>query len=189
MASDTSAFLETVVGERAHLGGWSDGAIVALLIARLRPDLNRKLVFIAGVFHRHEWVPGLLDPDNTPPEFLARVYSEVSPDGPEHYRSSSRSWLEYTPKDRATAADITEIGTGALVMIGDDDEVTLEHAIELYRSLPAGPASMGIAGRVANKAAFGVGRLPTQNRNPSRRIVARGRLLLSGDTSDERESL
>jgi pimeloyl-ACP methyl ester carboxylesterase len=48
MANDTIAFLETVVGDRAHLAGCSDGAIVALLVALLRPGLIRKLVFIAG---------------------------------------------------------------------------------------------------------------------------------------------
>jgi hypothetical protein len=31
------------------------------------------------------WAPGVLDPDNAPPEFLERFYGEVSPDGPAHY--------------------------------------------------------------------------------------------------------
>ena len=53
MASDTVAFLETVIGEPAHLAGCSDGAVVALLVALRRPDLVRKLVFIAGVRLEH----------------------------------------------------------------------------------------------------------------------------------------
>ena len=32
-------------------------------------------------------------------------------------------------------ADLNRIGSRTLVMFGDDDEVRLEHAIELYRSL------------------------------------------------------
>jgi pimeloyl-ACP methyl ester carboxylesterase len=51
MAGDTIAFLDTVVGGPAHLVGWSDGAVVALLVALMRPELVRKLVFVAGVFH------------------------------------------------------------------------------------------------------------------------------------------
>jgi pimeloyl-ACP methyl ester carboxylesterase len=35
-----------------------------------------------------------------------------------------------------TATDLNQIRDRALVMVGDDDEVTLEHAIELYRGLP-----------------------------------------------------
>src|SRR4030081_3608999 len=74
MAQDTIAFLETVVGGPAHLVGCSDGAIVALLVALRRPDLARRLVFIAGVFHHEGWASGVLDPDAAPPEFLARLY-------------------------------------------------------------------------------------------------------------------
>ena len=35
-----------------------------------------------------------------------------------------------------TAADLGRVGCRPLVMVGDDDEVRLEHAVELYRSLP-----------------------------------------------------
>ncbi len=39
MAQDTVAYLDAVVGERAHLIGWSGGAVVALLVAQRRPEL------------------------------------------------------------------------------------------------------------------------------------------------------
>jgi pimeloyl-ACP methyl ester carboxylesterase len=137
MAEDAIAFLETVVGERAHLAGCSDGAIVALLVALLRPDLVRKLVFIAGVFHRDGWAPGVVDPENTPPEFLARLYSEVSPDGPEHYPVVVAKLAQmHAEGPKLTAADLDQISSRTMVMLGDDDEVRLEHAIELYRTLP-----------------------------------------------------
>jgi pimeloyl-ACP methyl ester carboxylesterase len=137
MAADTIAFLEAVVGEPAHLVGCSDGAIVALLVGLQRPDLIRKLVFVAGVFHRDGWAPGVVDPDSTPPDFLTRSYGELSPDGPEHYpvivAKLAKMHLE---GPTLTVADLHQIGSRTLVMIGDDDEVRLEHAIELYRSLP-----------------------------------------------------
>jgi pimeloyl-ACP methyl ester carboxylesterase len=139
MANDTIAFLETVVGEPAHLAGASDGAIVALLVALLRPDLIRKLVFMAGVFHRDGWAPGVVDPGNAPPEFLARLYSEMSPDGPEHYPVVVEKLAQmHAEGPTLTAADVHKISRRTLVMLGDDDEVRLEHAIELYRSLPDG---------------------------------------------------
>jgi pimeloyl-ACP methyl ester carboxylesterase len=80
-----SRSLQAMVGEPAHLVGCSDGAIVALLVARRRPDLVRHLVLVAGVFHHDGWVPSVIDPQNEPPKFLAELYAEVSPDGPEHY--------------------------------------------------------------------------------------------------------
>ncbi len=73
MAHDTAAFLDTVVGGPAHLVGCSDGAIVALLVALARPDIVRRLVLVAGVFHHDGWIPQVIDPDNEPPEFLARL--------------------------------------------------------------------------------------------------------------------
>jgi pimeloyl-ACP methyl ester carboxylesterase len=50
MANDTIGFLEAVVGNPAHLIGWSDGGIVGLPIAMARPDLVRKLVVIGANF-------------------------------------------------------------------------------------------------------------------------------------------
>ena len=35
-----------------------------------------------------------------------------------------------------TTDDLSRIGARTLVMVADDDEVRLEHALELYRSLP-----------------------------------------------------
>lgn len=137
MARDTIAFLETVVAEPAHLVGCSDGAIVALLVALRRPDLVRRLVFVAGVFHRDGWAPGTLD--GSPPEFLARLYAELSPDGPGHYPVVvAKLERMHAEEPTLSAADLGAVRNRTLVMIGDDDEVTLEHATALYRGLPDG---------------------------------------------------
>ena len=67
MANDTIAFLDAVVGEPAHLMGCSDGATVALVRrAATGPTWIRRLVFIAGVFHRDGWAPGVIDPGQHP---------------------------------------------------------------------------------------------------------------------------
>lgn len=139
MAEDTIAFIETVVGEPAHLVGCSDGAIVALLVALSRPDLVRKLVFIAGVFHLRGWAPGVLDPGQAPPEFLARLYGEVSPDGPDHYPVVVAKLEQmHSEGPTLTLGDLSRVRNRTLVMIGDDDEVTAEHAIALYRAIEDG---------------------------------------------------
>ncbi|MEO7003019.1 MAG: alpha/beta hydrolase [Ktedonobacterales bacterium] len=43
-----------------------------------------------------------------------------------------------TPADTLTTDDREGIRCRTLVMLGDDDQVTLEHAIDLYRALPDG---------------------------------------------------
>jgi pimeloyl-ACP methyl ester carboxylesterase len=136
MAADTIAFLDTVVGGAAHLVGCSDGAVVALLVGLRRPDLVRKLVLVAGVFHRSGWAPGVLDPDEPPPEFLERLYGEVSPDGPDHYPVAVAKLAQlHAEGPTLTSDDLNGIHSRTLVMVGDDDEVRLEHALALYRGL------------------------------------------------------
>jgi pimeloyl-ACP methyl ester carboxylesterase len=137
MAKDTIAFLEEVVGGPAHLVGWSAGASVALLVALRRPDLARRVVLISGVFHRDGWIPAAIDPNASQPEVLARGYAELSPDGPDHFPVVSAKLARMNWEEPALAAsELGGVTSRTLVMIGDDDEVTLEHASAMYRGLP-----------------------------------------------------
>jgi pimeloyl-ACP methyl ester carboxylesterase len=137
MAQDTVAFIERVVDEPAHLVGSSDGAIVGLLAALRRPDVVRRLVFVAGVFHRDGWEPQVIDPDNEPPEFLRRLYGELSPDGIDHYPVVVAKLAEmHQNEPTLTTHELRALRSRTLVMVGDDDEVTLEHAIDMYRAIP-----------------------------------------------------
>jgi pimeloyl-ACP methyl ester carboxylesterase len=135
MAQDTIAFIEAVAGPPVHLLGCSDGAIVALTVALRRPDLVRRLVFAAGVFHRDGWHDGVLDGE--PPDFLKASYGELSPDGIGHYEVVvSKLAAMHAQAPSFTAADLGRLGCRTLVLVADDDEVKLEHAVEMYRSLP-----------------------------------------------------
>jgi pimeloyl-ACP methyl ester carboxylesterase len=137
MAQDTIAFLETVVGERAHVLGCSDGATVALLVALGRPDLVDRLVLAAGVFHLDGWHPQAIDPHTEPPQFLARLYAEVSPDGPDHYPVIvSKLAHMHRHEPALSTEDLRHVEARTLVIVGDDDEVRLEHAIAMYRAIP-----------------------------------------------------
>lgn len=136
MAKDTIAFLEAVVGRRTHVVGCSDGAIVGLLAALRRPDLIDRLVLVAGVFHFQGWLPQVLDPSIGPPEFLARLYEEVSPDGAGHYQVVVDKLARmHNEEPTLTADDLGKLRTRTLVMVGDDDEVRLEHALAMYRGI------------------------------------------------------
>jgi pimeloyl-ACP methyl ester carboxylesterase len=137
MAEDTVAFIEQVVGRPTGLVGCSAGASVALAVAVRRPDLVRRLVVISGVFHRDGWLPEAIDPELDPPEVLARGYAELSPDGADHYpvvsaKLARMNWEEPT----LNASELGVVTGRSLVMLGDDDEVTLEHAVDMYEALP-----------------------------------------------------
>ena len=135
MAADTIAFIDTVIGGPVYLFGCSDGAVVALTVALRRPDLVRRLVLAAGVFHHDSWAAGVLDAE--PPEFLKQSYGELSPDGIGHYGVMVAKLAAMHAREPAlTPADLHAVTSRTLVMVADDDEVRLEHAIEAYRSLP-----------------------------------------------------
>ena len=137
MARDTIAFIETVVGEPVHLLGHSDGAPVGLLVARLRPDLVRRLVFSAGIFHHDGWIPGVLDMHDDVVEFLGDWYGEVSPDGREHWPVFlAKLDRMHREEPTLTPEDLAGIATPTLLMFADDDEVEFDHIGVMLRALP-----------------------------------------------------
>lgn len=139
MADDTIHFLEQVVGGQARLIGMSDGAIVALMVAHKRPDLVERLICVAGVFHNEGWASGVIDPIIEPPTYLIESYKELSPDSIEHLPVVIKKLNEmHINGPKLTQNDLKNIACRTLVMAGDDDEVTLEHAIDFYRGLPIG---------------------------------------------------
>ncbi len=142
MAKDTIDFLTTVVGKPAHLVGWSDGGNVGLLVASERPDLIRKLVAI-GANYRSGSELGMaealdgLTPDNPELAMFRGLYEAASPDGPEH-------WSVVIPKlqemwrtgPTMSESDLARITAPTLVMVGDDDMMSLEHTLAMYRGIP-----------------------------------------------------
>jgi pimeloyl-ACP methyl ester carboxylesterase len=138
MAAETIGVLEQVVGGPAHLVGWSDGGIVALLVALGRPDLVRKVVVIGANYHRDGILP--IEEDlQSRRQLLAADYSERSPDGPDHFETAfGKALALFAAEPTLTTADIARITQPTLVMVGDDDAIPLGHTCSLYEALPNG---------------------------------------------------
>ena len=117
MVTDTIAFIEQVVGGPVKLAGCSDGGVVALLVALQRPDLVERLACVASVFHRDGWGGGMSGQSDRS-DFVRRLDDMHSAD------------------PALTTADLARLSMRTLVMIGDDDEVSIEHAAQFYRSVP-----------------------------------------------------
>lgn len=143
MADDTVAFLEKVVGGSAHLVGWSDGGVVALLVARARPDLVRRVVAIGANFR-----PGpecfveastldAMTPEGPDVAFFREMYEPVTPDGADHWPVVAAKVIDmWRTQPTLTTEDLAGVRASTLVMAGDDDLMTLEHTIALYRAIP-----------------------------------------------------
>ena len=145
MATDAIVFLEQVVQGPAHLVGWSDGGIVGLLVAASRPDLVRKLVAIsanakpAAVATVPEFIEmGETPPDDPSMEMFRSLHAASSPDGPEHWPVFLEKYFAMVGSDEPDLAPeaLARINAPTLIVSGDDDIVTLEHTIEIYRAIP-----------------------------------------------------
>ncbi|MFF5985525.1 alpha/beta fold hydrolase [Prauserella flavalba] len=136
MAEDTIAFLEKVVGGQARLAGYSAGASVALAVALRRPDLVERLVLISGAFDLDGMIYSPRDGAGELPPELVRMYAEVSPDGVDHLPVVVEKIAAAAREEPGfTEADLATIACRTLVLAGDDDLVTLEHTIALYRGI------------------------------------------------------
>ncbi len=144
MADLTVKFIETVKLGAVNPVGWSDGAIIGLLVAISRPDLVKRLVSVGGLFNADAQSPQALDwiRSLTPESFkkagshLVKRYEELSPDGPAHFpivlEKTKRLWLN---EPKISKEDLARITCPTLVMDGDRDSTPLEHTLDMFRSI------------------------------------------------------
>jgi pimeloyl-ACP methyl ester carboxylesterase len=143
MATDTITYLEAEAPGKAHLVGWSDGAVVALLVALHRPDLVERLVLIGQYYNSSGRLPNsdldrlLHTPDAK--KFLRASYDPLSPDGPEHFDvvyAKTMAMIDSEPE--IDLASLAAVSAPTLVLQGDRDEVTLDHSAAVVAALGNG---------------------------------------------------
>ena len=101
------------------------------------PRLVRRLVCVAGVFRHGGLVEGATELDEPTALWFAAAHAELSPDGPGAYPVvSAKLDRMHAEGPTLTPAGLAKITCRTLVMVGDDDEVRLEHAIAHYRAMP-----------------------------------------------------
>ena len=134
------AFLEDVVKGPAHLVGWSDGGIIALMVAIKRPDLVRSIIAIGTNYHYDSGLPFSEVPETiTISEEDRAEFRDRSPDKPEMQEVIIRKAFEvWRSEPTMTPADLSRINCPVLVMTGDDEPFTNTHTVELYEALPHG---------------------------------------------------
>lgn len=141
MARDTAAFMEAVALPKAHLLGWSDGAVVALLVALRRPELVDKLVLIGACASREGYTPETRASFETVTRqdvpILEQMYALASPDGPEHFGVVfDKLKPQWATEPNIGPAELGRVPAETLILIGDHDIVTVEHAAAMQRAMP-----------------------------------------------------
>jgi pimeloyl-ACP methyl ester carboxylesterase len=140
MADDTAAVLEHLGIQQADFFGYSDGGYVAMNVATRYPALVRKLALIGSAANpsgEYLWLHEYLQVAKVEDfEGLREPYASVAPD-PDHWEEFVVKWitLQQSVEGLPTEA-LQTITAPALVIIGDADSVTAEHAVEMVHNFP-----------------------------------------------------
>jgi pimeloyl-ACP methyl ester carboxylesterase len=131
-------FLEEIVREPAHLIGYSDGGIIALLVAIERPELVRSIVTLGANFHHSGTLP-LPDFDGVVSTDDQEEYNRTSPDAPETLAPKITKMIAiWRSEPNLETTDLAKIQCPVLVMAGDDDVIAHNHTVELFENIPLG---------------------------------------------------
>ena len=132
------SYLKHVVKEPAHLIGYSDGGIIALMVAIQQPALVRSIITLGANFHpsgiyRLDEFDGVVSAENQ------EEYNRTSPDAPETLAKKIQKMIEIQKSEpNLTTDDLGKIQCPVLVMAGDDDVIKHNHTAELFESIPLG---------------------------------------------------
>ena len=141
-ADDVAALLREIAVPEADVLGFSNGANAALELGRRHPNVVRRLVVAAGFVTRDGipapiWASFRQPPDTANmPQVLRAAYHEAAPDPSQlpvlvaklmQRLNSFRDW---------TDDEVRSLQDPTLLMLGDTDVITVEHAARVARLLP-----------------------------------------------------
>jgi pimeloyl-ACP methyl ester carboxylesterase len=126
MMEDTAALLDRLKLRRVDVVGFSDGGILALMLAIRHPKLVRRLV-ISGVN---------IAPEGLNPEDLEELRA-TQPAKPKTIDEKlAHLWLTSPTESELSVPLLGQITQPVLLISGDRDAITLEHTLKIFHALP-----------------------------------------------------
>jgi pimeloyl-ACP methyl ester carboxylesterase len=140
-ADDVAALLQQLGIAKAFFFGFSNGATTSLQIAIRHPELADKLVIASGAYQREGFIPGFFEGMQhaslaNMPKPLQEAFLKINPD------SNALLAMHHKDRDRMIAFpdysddDLRSIKAPALIINGDKDVVTNEHALKMSKLIP-----------------------------------------------------
>jgi pimeloyl-ACP methyl ester carboxylesterase len=140
-ADDVAALLKTLHVAKADLMGFSNGGTTCLQIAIRHPEIVNKLVLASALFKREGMQPGFFEGmkqvtlDNMP-QPLIDAYLKVNPANTKGLKAMfDRDVARMLNFKDINYDDVHAIQAPSLVINGDAEVVSVEHALELSRTL------------------------------------------------------
>ena len=140
-ADDVAALLQQLSISKASFFGFSNGGTTSLQIAIRHPEVVDKIVVASGAYQREGFIPGFFEGMQhaslaNMPKPLQDAFLKINPD------SSALLTMHNKDRDRMIAFpdwsddDLRSIKAPALIINGDKDVVTNEHALKMSRMIP-----------------------------------------------------
>lgn len=143
LADDVAAFMDAVGLRKADVFGYSMGAIAGLQLAIRHPEKVNKLISAAGAYDASGWQPEFqaMIPNMTVDMFVAMPfaaeYKKLAPN-PNGFPGLVRKLIQLEKEPMAWGDDVKKLKTPVLVIAGDADGMTLEHAVSFFKLLGGG---------------------------------------------------
>lgn len=132
MLDDTVALLQQLKIRDADVVGWSDGGILALMLAARHPELVRRVVASGANF----------TPEGITESELADTRQELAKseaDDPDSFNTKLlRMWMISPTASELSLDAIRQIRKPVLVLVGDHDVIRHSHTLQLFEALPEG---------------------------------------------------
>ena len=126
MMQDTAVLLEQLRLKHVDVVGFSDGGILALMLAIRHPELVRRLV-ISGVN---------ISPEGLVTENLEGLRADDTPTPKTIDEKLGHLWATSPTVDELSLALLAQIKQPVLLVSGDHDVITLEHTLQIFHALP-----------------------------------------------------
>jgi pimeloyl-ACP methyl ester carboxylesterase len=126
MAQDTATLLTSLKLKRVDVVGFSDGGILALILAIRHPELVRRLV-ISGVN---------VSPEGLSAEQLRELRDAQIRTPTTVAEKLAKLWLTSPTANELSLGMLSKIDRPVLVISGDRDAITLEHTLQIFQALP-----------------------------------------------------
>jgi pimeloyl-ACP methyl ester carboxylesterase len=147
LAGDVVALLDELGIERADLFGFSLGGLVALELVTSHPERVDRLILASAHYQANGYHDDIRDPAlqagstrmPTEADFaeMVQTYQRVAPE-PERFGSVAAKLTAAVPEIDGWSADaLRAITAPTLLIVGDNDFVRLDHAVEMKDLIPA----------------------------------------------------
>lgn len=140
-ADDVAALLPAIGTTKASFFGFSNGGTTSLVLAMRYPELVNKLVVASAAYKRSGFMPGFFEMMQQTtmaemPQKLKDAFLEINPDTAMLRKMFDRDRQRMINFKDWSDDEIRSIKAPTLVINGDADVITTEHAVEISRMIP-----------------------------------------------------